>query len=195
MPTDEAQPVPLPPDTWPNGDLWIQLDAHLEVTLQLRYWDRIGMAHLCATLEAAIDHGVQISFLGRLGWGCLHRSTVDGFVEDRVVRIVLFHRAQVVGTLEQVLALTGSVFGAHGLAVDALRGETLRERKRVLVFIFRQEHAICVLRDGGAQQAGRYVGGRKWMESHLPYQSPLRGTRHRRHGRRRHLFSPSWEMP
>ena len=125
MPTDEAQPVPLPPDTGPNRDLWIQLDAHLEVTLKLGNRDGISMAHLCATLKAAIDHGVKISFLGRFGRGCLHRSTVDGFVKDRVVRIVLFHCAQVVGALEQVLALTRGVFGAYGLAVDALRGETL----------------------------------------------------------------------
>ena len=83
------------------------------------------MAHLCATLEAAIDHGVQISFLRRFGRGCLHRSAVDGFVKDWVVRVVLFHCAQVVWTLEQVLALTRGIFGANGLTVDALRGETL----------------------------------------------------------------------
>ena len=70
------------------------------------------------------DHGVVITLLG-FGGGSDGRSAIDGFVEDRVVRVVLFHGTEVIGTLEQVLALTRGVLCANGLAVDALCGETL----------------------------------------------------------------------
>lgn len=66
------------------------------------------------------DHGVVITLL-RFGGGSDGRSAVDGFVEDRIVRVVLFHGTKVIGTFEQVLTLTGGIFGANGLAVDALR--------------------------------------------------------------------------
>ena len=45
------------------------------------------------------DHGVVITLLW-FGGGSDSRSTVDGFVEDRVIRIVLFHGTQVIGTLK-----------------------------------------------------------------------------------------------
>jgi hypothetical protein len=38
MPRDVANPVPLPPNARPDGDLRIQLDTHLEVPLE----DRLG---------------------------------------------------------------------------------------------------------------------------------------------------------
>ena len=38
MPGDVANPVPLPPDARPDGNLGIQLDTHLEVPLE----DRLG---------------------------------------------------------------------------------------------------------------------------------------------------------
>lgn len=46
-------------------------------------------------------------------------------MQDRVVGVVLFHRVEVGGTFEEVDALAGGVFGADGLAVDALGGEAL----------------------------------------------------------------------
>ncbi len=75
------------------------------------------------------DHGVVIALLG-FGRGSDGGSAVDGFMEDRVVRVGVFHGTEVVGTLEQVLTLTGGIFGADGLAVDALRGEALCEMTR-----------------------------------------------------------------
>ena len=38
---------------------------------------------------------------------------------------MLFHGVEVGGTFEEMDALAGGVFGADGLAVDALGGETL----------------------------------------------------------------------
>lgn len=70
------------------------------------------------------DHGVVITLLGFGRWRD-HRSAIDGFVEDGVVRVVLFHRTEVIGTLEQMLTLTGGVLCPYRLAVDALRRETL----------------------------------------------------------------------
>ena len=66
----------------------------------------------------AIDHGVQVSLL----WGFHGRCgrTVGGEFKDRVLRVVFFHGVEVVGAFEQVGALTRGVFGADGLAVDAL---------------------------------------------------------------------------
>lgn len=46
-------------------------------------------------------------------------------MQDRVFGVVLFHRVEVGGTFEEVDALAGGVFGADGLAVDALGGEAL----------------------------------------------------------------------
>lgn len=54
-------------------------------------------------------------------------------MQDGVVRVVLFHGVQVGGTFEQVDALTGGVFGADGLAVDALGGEALAGVSGVIV--------------------------------------------------------------
>ena len=70
------------------------------------------------------DHGVVIALLG-FGRGSDGRSAVDGFMKDGVVRVGVFHGTEVVGTLEQVLTLTGGIFCTDGLAVDALRRETL----------------------------------------------------------------------
>ena len=70
------------------------------------------------------DHGIVITLLG-FGRGRNGGSAVDGFVEDGVVRVVLFHGTKVIGAFEQVLTLAGGVLCTNGLAVDALRGETL----------------------------------------------------------------------
>lgn len=126
MSTNKAHPIPLPPDPLPYRDLRIQLDAHLKIALKLRHWNRVRVTHLSATLEAAIDHGVEVSFLGRLGRCGLYGGAVDSFMEDGVVGVVLFHGAEVIGALEEMLALAGGVLRAHRLAIDALRGETLR---------------------------------------------------------------------
>ncbi len=118
MTRDVSNPIALSPNARSNTDLGVQLHAHLEIALKNRFGDRKGARRRGVALEA--DHGVVITLLG-FGRGSDSRSTVDGFVEDRVVRIVLFHGTQVIGTLEQVLTLTGGVFCANGLTVDALR--------------------------------------------------------------------------
>ena len=66
----------------------------------------------------------MVALLRRLSWRN-GGSAVDGFMQDWVIGIMLFHRTEVVGALEKVLALAGGVFGPDGLAVDALRRETL----------------------------------------------------------------------
>ena len=125
VPTDEAQPVALAPNSRPHRDLRVQLHAHLEVAFKLWRRDGIGGAHLRTTLEATIDHGIEVALLRGFGRRGLDRSAVDSFVENRVVGIVFLHGAQVVGALEEMLALARGVFGADGLAVDALRRKTL----------------------------------------------------------------------
>lgn len=119
---DVANPVPLSPNTRSNTDLRVQLDTHLEIALENRFGDGKGARGRGVALEA--DHGVVITLL-RFGGGSDGRSAVDGFVEDWVVRIMLFHSTKIIGTLEQVLTLTGGIFCANRLAVDALCGETL----------------------------------------------------------------------
>ena len=93
MPTDEAQPVALAPDTRSNRDLRVQLHTHLEIALELRRRDGVLMAHLRTTLETAVDHGVQVTLLGGFGGGSLHRGAVDSFVEDWVVGVMFLHGA------------------------------------------------------------------------------------------------------
>ena len=122
MTRDVSNPIALTPNARSDADLGVQLHAHLEIALENRFGDRKGARRRGIALET--DHGVVITLLG-FGGGSDSRSTVDGFVEDRVVRIVLFHGTQVIGTLEQVLTLTGGIFCANGLTVDALRRETL----------------------------------------------------------------------
>ena len=119
MPTDKAQPIPLPPNAWPNTNLRIQLHTHLEIAFQLRHRNGIAMTHGASTLEAT-DHGVQIALLGGLYGGGLGRRTINGFVKDWIVWVVLFHGGEVVGAFKKVLALARGVFGADRLAVDAL---------------------------------------------------------------------------
>ena len=125
MPTNEAQPVALAPDSRSHRDLRVQLHAHLKVALKLRRRDRIRVAHLRTTLEASIDHGIEVALLGGFGRGGLGRSAVNSFVENWVVGVMFLHGAQVVGALKEMLALARGVFGANGLAVNALRGKTL----------------------------------------------------------------------
>ena len=73
----------------------------------------------------ATDHRFVVALeLGLLGWGDI-RCAVDGFMEDGIVGVVLFHRTEVVGTFEKVLALSGCIFRAHRLTVNTLRRKTL----------------------------------------------------------------------
>lgn len=168
MPTDKAQPIPLAPNTRAHRDLGVQLDAHLEIALKLWHRDGVGMTHLRTPLEAAIDHSVKVSLLGRLGRGSLHRGTVDGLVEDRIVGIVFFHCAQVIRALEEMLTLARGVLCAHGLAVDALRGETLRNFGRISMLyngiISDQKRRWCYVTgrkiDGSGEEACRWQDGR-----------------------------------
>ena len=122
MPGNISHPIALSPNAWPNTDFGIQLHAHLEIALEDGFRDRKSARGRRVTLEA--NHAVVIALLGLSG-GCDGRGAVDGFMQDGVFRVGVFHGAEVVRTLEQVLTLTGGIFGADGLAVDALRGETL----------------------------------------------------------------------
>lgn len=74
----------------------------------------------------AIDHGVEVSFLRRL-IRCSNRGTVDSFMEDWVIGVVLLHGAEVIRTFKEMRALTTGVLRADRLAVYALRRETLQE--------------------------------------------------------------------
>ena len=119
---DVSHPISLSPDARSDTDLRIQLHAHLKVALEDGFGDRKGAGGGGVALEA--DHGVVIALLG-FGLGSDCRSAIDGFVKDGIVRVMLFHGTEVIGTLEQVLTLTGGIFCANGLTVDALCGETL----------------------------------------------------------------------
>lgn len=123
MPRDVADPIALTPDTRSDGDFRIQLHAHLEIALKnrLRNGERARGGGIA--LEAA-NHGLVIALFGRFGRRD-GRGTVDGFVQDRVIGVVLLHGAKVVWAFKKVLTLAGGVLCADGLAVDALRGETL----------------------------------------------------------------------
>ena len=123
MTRDEPNPVALSPDARTNTDPRVQLHAQLEIALENGFGNWEGARGGGVALEA--QHGVVVAFLGLLGGRGGGRGAVDGFVEDWIFRIVLLHGTQVIGTLEQVLTLTRGIFCADGLAVHALRRETL----------------------------------------------------------------------
>ena len=125
MSADVTDPVALTPDARADGDFGVKLHAHLKVSLESWFRDGIRASGRRVALEA-IDHSIKITFLvrGLYGW-CRNRGSVDSFVEDWVVGVVFFHRAEIVWTFEQMRALATGVFGANGLAVDALCRETL----------------------------------------------------------------------
>lgn len=129
VPADETDPFPLAPNAGPDANLGIQLHAHLKVALERRLWNRKAPGAGTVALEA-VEHDVVVAFLGGAagGFGARWRvggRAVDGFVQDRVVGVVLFHSVKVGGAFEKVDALAGGVFGTDGLAVDALGGEAL----------------------------------------------------------------------
>lgn len=94
MPGDVADPIALTPNTRSDGDFRIQLHAHLEIALEDRFRDRKRARSGGIALEAA-NHGLVVALFGRFG-GRDGRGAVDGFVQDRVVRVVLLHGAEVV---------------------------------------------------------------------------------------------------
>ena len=103
----------------------------------------------------AVEHIVKIAFLGSLVWRG-DRGAVDGFVQDRVVRIVLLHGAEIVGAFEQMRALAAGVLCAYGLAVDALCRETLYD-----LIMDRERHGLlagCGVGGGGDGKRRRW----KW---------------------------------
>ena len=98
MPAYETQPISLAPYAGAHADLRVQLDTHLEVSLQLRHRDGIAMAHGARALECGIhNHCIVITLLWSLGGGGGYGRPIDGFMQDRVVRIMLLHRREVVG--------------------------------------------------------------------------------------------------
>lgn len=120
-----SDPAPLAPDAGTHWDLRVQLHADLEIPLQDGFGDGEAPGGRSLALEST-HHGLVVALLIWLGLrGGLDGRAVDGFMEDGVVRVVLFHGGKVVGTLEQVLALARGVLGADGLAIDALGGEAL----------------------------------------------------------------------
>lgn len=74
----------------------------------------------------AVDHGVKVSFLRRL-IRCSNRGTVDSFMEDWVIGVMLLHGAKVIRAFKEMRTLTTGVLRADRLAVYALRRETLQE--------------------------------------------------------------------
>lgn len=125
MSANVADPVALTPDARADGDLGVELNAHLKVSLKSWFRDGIGASGRRIALET-IDHRIKITFLagGLDGW-CRDWGSVDSFVQDWVVRVVFFHRAEIVGAFEQMRALATGVFGTNGLAIDTLCRETL----------------------------------------------------------------------
>lgn len=125
MTTDEADPVPLAPYAWSDGDLGVELDTHLEIAFQAGFGYGEGLrGGRSAALETA-DHGIKVSLLGRLGRRVLGRGAIDSLVQDRVVRVVFFHGVEEGRTLEEMGALTAGVLGSNGLTVVALCGQAL----------------------------------------------------------------------
>lgn len=125
MSTDISDPAPLAPDARTHRDLGVQLHADLEIPLQDGFGDGEAAGGGRLTLEPT-HHRLVVALLVGLGLrGGLDGRAVDGFMEDGVIRVVFFHGGEVVGALEQVLALARSVLRPDGLAVDALGGETL----------------------------------------------------------------------
>ena len=112
----------MTPDPRPNGDIRAQLQAHLKVTLERRPRDRKRACPNGIALEA-VHHGVEVPLLRRLHGG--RRRPIRRELEDRVVRVMLLHRVQVIGAFEEMGALAARVLRAYGLTVDALRRKTL----------------------------------------------------------------------
>lgn len=131
MPTNITHPIPLTPDPRPHADLRIQLHTHLKVSLKRRFGDLQCPADTRIPLEPARDHGIVVSLLVGLvaaAGGSIKGSrggTVNRFMEDRVLGIMFLHRGEVVGAFKKVLPLARGVFRTDGLAVDALRRQTL----------------------------------------------------------------------
>ena len=98
MTANEADPVALAPNTGADRDFWVQLNAHLEITLKARFGNRIRARRRRIALKS-VDHSIEISLLWRFN-RCWYRSTVDSFMKDRVVRIVFLHGGEVIGAFE-----------------------------------------------------------------------------------------------
>ncbi len=98
MTTDEANPVALTPNTGSDRDFWVQLNAHLEITLKVWLRNRIRARRRGIALKS-IDHGVKISFLWCFD-GRWYRSTVDSFMKDWVVGVVFLHGSEVIRAFE-----------------------------------------------------------------------------------------------
>lgn len=133
MSTDVADPVALTPNARADRDFGVELNAHLKVSLKSWFRDGIGASGRRIALET-IDHSIKVTFLvrGLDGW-CRDWGSVDSFVQDWIVRVVFFHRAEIVGTFEQMGALATGVFGSNRLAIDTLCRETLLI---ILIFSF-----------------------------------------------------------
>lgn len=112
----EGHPVPLTPDTWPNGYLRIDSHAHPKVSFEARLWDLYGWC--LWNLERARP--------GDLGGGRCSIDVSRSFSDDAIVGIDVFHGIEVGVTLEQMRALPTRVLGADLLTVDTLHRETLQ---------------------------------------------------------------------
>lgn len=106
MPTDVADPVSLSPYARPDTDLRVELHAHLKISFKRGFWDGHCAAHARVTLESTGDHGIIITLLmARMGlltgpWCRSHRrrrGTIDRFVQDGIVWIVLLHGGKIIG--------------------------------------------------------------------------------------------------
>lgn len=100
MSADVTDPVALTPNARADGDFGVKLNAHLKVSLKSGFGDGIGAGGGRIALET-IDHSIKIAFLV---WGldrwCRDWSSVNSFVQDWIVGVVFFHRAEIVWTFE-----------------------------------------------------------------------------------------------
>lgn len=112
----------------PDGDLGVELDAHLKVPLQGRLGNGPGTVDGGGIALEAIHHGIQIPLLWHLARRCRggsQRGTVDGLMEDGRLGIMGLHGLEVVSALQQMGALPTGVLGANGLTIQTLCGHAL----------------------------------------------------------------------
>lgn len=78
MAGDVADPIALAPDAWADADLGVEVNGHLEVSLEDGFGDGELAGGGGVALEAG-DHGFVVAFLGGFDGG-LDGSAVDGLM-------------------------------------------------------------------------------------------------------------------
>ena len=140
MTGDEANPVTVSKDGFANGDLGIELNNKLDITLEARnesvrelefqtnlrsrrLRNRRATSDKTRIGSKAVHHSIEITLLRGFHSWC--RCAILSKLEDGALRIVFLHSVEIVGTLQQVLSLTAGVLCAYRLTVDALCRQAL----------------------------------------------------------------------